>query len=81
MSTGNGDRFVLDLVRDSGKPALLLLNKTDKLADKSQLLPLMELYGAAYEWREVVPLSARKGDMVEKLVGERTNVSRSTAPS
>ena len=70
VSTGNGDRFVLDLVKDSGKPALLLLNKTDKVPDKSALLPLMELYGRELEWRTVVPLSARKGDMVEVLVGE-----------
>src|SRR3712207_6026929 len=42
VSTGNGDRFVLDLVRRTGKPALLLLNKTDKLSDKSALLPLIE---------------------------------------
>src|SRR3712207_1246635 len=29
--TGNGDRYVLNLVRESGKPALLLLNKTDRV--------------------------------------------------
>ncbi|HYJ46914.1 MAG TPA: GTPase Era, partial [Pyrinomonadaceae bacterium] len=68
--TGNGDRFVLDLVKQSEKPALLLLNKTDKLADKSKLLPLMEWYGQEYDWRSVVPISARKGDMVEVLLAE-----------
>src|SRR6201991_2133174 len=31
VSTGNGDRFVLDLVQKAEKPALLLLNKTDKI--------------------------------------------------
>lgn len=70
VSTGNGDRFVLDLVKQSAKPALLVLNKTDKLADKSQLLPLIEWYSKEYEWRAVVPLSARKGDNVQLLVGE-----------
>src|SRR5205085_2785851 len=44
--TGNGDRFVLDLVKQSEKPALLLLNKSDKLKDKSKLLPLIEWYRA-----------------------------------
>ena len=44
VSTGNGDRFVLDLVKRCGKPSLLLLNKTDKLEDKSALLPLMDWY-------------------------------------
>jgi GTP-binding protein Era len=72
-ATGNGDRFVLDLVKESGKPALLLLNKTDKLADKSKLLPLIEWYAAEYEWRSVVPLSALKGDMIEVLLGEMIN--------
>ncbi|OLE52694.1 MAG: GTPase Era [Acidobacteria bacterium 13_1_20CM_3_53_8] len=70
VSTGNGDRFVLDLVKQSGKPALLLLNKTDRLADKSKLLPLMEWYGSEYDWRSVVPLSALKGDMIEVLLQE-----------
>ncbi len=70
VSTGNGDRFVLDLVKQSGKDAMLLLNKIDRVPDKSQLLPLMEWYGSQYEWRTVLPLSARKGEMVETLVEE-----------
>jgi GTP-binding protein Era len=70
VSTGNGDRFVLDLVKQSAKPALLVLNKTDKVQDKSQLLPLLEWYGHEYDWRAVVPLSARRGENVEALVSE-----------
>ncbi|MFL6227637.1 MAG: GTPase Era [Pyrinomonadaceae bacterium] len=70
VSTGNGDRFVLDLVKQSAKPALLVLNKTDKVSDKSQLLPLLEWYGKEYDWRGVVPLSARNGDNVPALVSE-----------
>jgi GTPase len=70
VPTGNGDRFVLNLVKQAGKPALLLLNKTDVLADKSRLLPLMQWYGGEYEWSAVVPLSALKGDMIEVLLGE-----------
>lgn len=69
-TTGNGDRFVLDLIQKSAKPALLLLNKTDKIADKSKLLPLMEWYGGEYEWRSVVPLSALRGDMIDVLLKE-----------
>ncbi|HUQ33688.1 MAG TPA: GTPase Era [Pyrinomonadaceae bacterium] len=72
-STGNGDRFVLDLIKQSEKPALLLLNKTDKLPDKSNLLPLMEWYGQEYEWQAVIPISALKGDMIEILLSEMIN--------
>ena len=68
VSTGNGDRFVLDLVKRSEKPALLLLNKTDKLEDKSALLPLMDWYRNEYEWREIIPISALKDDMTDVLI-------------
>lgn len=70
--TGNGDRFVLDLVRQSRKPALLLLNKTDKLSDKSKLLPLIEWYQKEHQWQAVVPISALKGDQIEQLLAEIT---------
>jgi GTP-binding protein Era len=60
VSTGQGDRFVLDLIKRSEKPALLLLNKIDKLETKEALLPLMEFYRNEYDWREIVPISALK---------------------
>jgi GTP-binding protein Era len=68
VSTGNGDRFVLDLVKRSEKPALLLLNKIDKLDDKSALLPLMDWYRNEYEWREIIPISALKDQMTDVLI-------------
>jgi GTP-binding protein Era len=68
VSTGNGDRFVLDLVKRSEKPALLLLNKIDKLEDKSALLPLIDWYRNEYDWREVIPISALKDEMTDVLV-------------
>jgi GTP-binding protein Era len=70
VSTGNGDRFVLELVKQSDKPSLLLLNKTDKPADKSKLLPLIESYQHEHDWKAIVPISALKGDQVEQLLSE-----------
>lgn len=70
VSTGSGDRFVLDLVKQAEKPSLLILNKTDKLDSKAGLLPLMEFYQNEYDWQSVVPISARKGDQVDKLLVE-----------
>ena len=70
VTTGNGDRFVLELVKQSGKAALLLLNKTDKLKDKSKLLPLIKFYQSEYEWKAIIPISALKGDQVDQLLRE-----------
>ena len=68
VSTGNGDRFVLDLIKQSEKPALLLLNKIDKLDDKTALLPLIDFYRNEYDWREVLPISALKNEMIDILL-------------
>lgn len=80
VATGNGDRFVLDLVKQSRKPAILLLNKTDKLADKSQLLPLIELYQNEHDWKAIVPISALKGDQIEQLLHEMSENLPEGAP-
>lgn len=70
VRTGNGDRFVLDLLQKSDKPALLLLNKIDKLEDKSALLPLIDFYRNEYEWREIVPISALRGNALDVVLDQ-----------
>src|SRR5215207_5839227 len=68
--TGNGDRFVLDLVKESEKPAILVLNKIDKVKDKSLLLPLIEFYSKEHEFAEIVPVSALKGQAIDNLLAQ-----------
>ena len=73
VSTGNGDRFVLDLVKQSAKPSILVLNKIDKIKNKTELLPLMEFYSKEYDFAEIVPVSALKGDAVDNLLQQIVN--------
>jgi len=68
VSTGNGDRFVLDLVKESGKRTVLVLNKIDRVREKGRLLPLMEYYSIEYDFAEVIPISALKGDEIDILL-------------
>jgi GTP-binding protein Era len=63
---GRGDRFVLGVLSDIRRPVLLILNKID-LVPKPSLLPLIERYRTAYEFAEIVPVSALKGDNVDRL--------------
>jgi GTP-binding protein Era len=72
VSTGNGDRFVLDLVKESGKPSILVLNKIDKIKEKNLLLPLIEYYSNEHEFAEIVPISALKGDAIDNLLKQIT---------
>src|SRR5688500_12382571 len=68
VSTGNGDRFVFDLVKQSEKPAILVLNKIDKIKNKAEILPLIESYSKEYEFAEIMPISALKGEATEELL-------------
>ena len=68
VSTGNGDKFVLELIKESGKTAILVLNKIDKVRDKKNLLPLIEYYAAEYDFAEIVPISALKGEAIDNLL-------------
>jgi GTP-binding protein Era len=68
VSTGNGDRFVLDLIKKSGQKAILVLNKIDKIDEKARLLPLIEYYAKEYDFAEIIPVSALKGEAVRELL-------------
>ena len=72
VSTGNGDKFVLDLIKQSEKPAILVLNKIDKIKEKHELLPLIEFYSKEYEFAEIIPVSALRGEAVDTLLAQIT---------
>ncbi len=69
---GTGDRFVADAVfsrspRTDAVPVFLLVNKIDVL-NKLNMLPMLEAYHALGEWTEEVPVSAKTGLNVDRLV-------------
>ena len=61
------DEFVLELVRKLDCPVFLLLNKIDLVA-KDKLLPLISQLTALHNFKEVIPISASKGDGLDRLV-------------
>jgi GTP-binding protein Era len=65
---GSGDRFATELVFGSGKPVFLVLNKVDLVKDKSRLLPMLQQRSSGHEFVEVIPISARTGVNVDRLV-------------
>jgi GTP-binding protein Era len=71
------DDQALDLVRKTATPALLVLNKIDRLQDKRELLPLIEEWSRKHEFREYFPVSAMRGDGLEEL---RAEIVRSLPP-
>jgi GTP-binding protein Era len=62
------DQFALDLVKQSGTKAFLLLNKIDLIQDKARLLPLIEEYRKLYDFSEVIPISALRRNGLDLLL-------------
>ncbi|MBI4852942.1 MAG: GTPase Era [Acidobacteria bacterium] len=65
---GQGERYVLDLIKEAARPTFLLLNKIDLIKEKGNLLPIIDFYRQEYEFKEVIPLSAIRGDNTKILV-------------
>ncbi len=61
------NRFILDRLGEAKKPALLVINKVDRVA-KPRLLPLIEAYRQELSFAEVVPVSAKTGAGIEELI-------------
>jgi GTP-binding protein Era len=61
------DARVLDRIKSSGRPAVLIVNKVDRVHPRSRLLPYMESLAARHPFLEVVPVSALKADNVARL--------------
>jgi GTP-binding protein Era len=64
------DERALAEVRNCGKPALLLLNKIDRLEDKAELLPQLQRLGESGVFRAVLPVSALRGHNLDALEKE-----------
>jgi len=62
------DQSLFRLIEKSKTPVFLLLNKIDLLREKGALLPLIEEQAKLHVFREVIPISARKGDGLEVLL-------------
>jgi len=61
------DQKALDAIRNVSAPALLLLTKIDKLADKRLLLPLIEKYQGVREFAEYIPVSSIAGEGLDQV--------------
>jgi GTPase len=65
---GPGNELILERLRAVAKPAVLALNKVDLLREKHVLLPVIDGWRKAYEFAEIVPMSATEGLGVDEAV-------------
>ncbi|EAR10334.1 GTPase Era [Reinekea blandensis] len=61
------DAWVLEKLKRSRAPVILVINKVDQLDDKQSLLPHIEAMSEKFAFKEVIPVSALQGHNLDRL--------------
>lgn len=64
---GPGDRWIIEQLKPVKTPVFLVINKID-LVHPNDLLPLIDQYRKLYDYAEIVPISALKGNNAQTLI-------------
>ena len=64
---GPGDRFILEMLKNTETPVFLIINKID-LVHPDRLLEIINSYKSEYDFAEIVPISALKGNNTDRLL-------------
>lgn len=62
------DEQALRVLADSGVPVIAVINKIDLLDHKDRLLPYLQALAARHDFLHLVPVSAKRGDQVDRLL-------------
>ena len=66
---GRGDMRILEKIKESKKPCILIINKID-LVKREKILDLIKIYTDEYDFKAVVPISASKDDGTKIVIDE-----------
>ena len=66
---GKQEEGLIARLRETGAPAVLVINKIDTV-ERPQLLEVMALYSAAYDFGAIIPISAKTGEGIPELLDE-----------
>ena len=66
---GPQEEELINRLKSSGAPAILVINKIDTV-DKPRLLSVMALYAQAFDFDAVIPISAKTGEGLDELMDE-----------
>ncbi|NMA37715.1 MAG: GTPase Era, partial [Papillibacter sp.] len=64
---GTQEAELIEMIRASGAPAVLVINKIDTVK-KEELLAVISVYSQAYNFEHIMPISAARGEGVEELL-------------
>ena len=69
-NVGVQEEALLEDIRRSGAPAILVINKIDTVPDKERLLTVIAAYAEKYGFEAVIPVSALRAQGLDELIAE-----------
>ena len=68
-SIGKQEEMLIEHIKQTGVPAVLVINKIDTV-EKAALLEVIAVYSAAYDFDAVIPISALRSEGLDELTEE-----------
>ena len=65
---GGGDKHIAETLQSVDCPVILIINKSDTIAQKEDMLKFIDAYRNLMDFSEIIPASAMKGDGVKDVV-------------
>ena len=66
---GAGERFIIDHLKATKRPVILIINKIDRVKNED-ILPIIANYAAQYDFAGVVPISAKNKLNLDHILSE-----------
>ncbi len=63
---GRGDNFIIEQLQRVKTPVILVINKVDTVS-KNDILEVIDTYKDAYNFAEIIPVSALKGENTQRI--------------
>jgi GTP-binding protein Era len=64
---GRGDKFIIEALKHTTVPVILVLNKIDKLTNEGIMQAILN-YKELYDFADIIPISALKKDNIDRLI-------------
>lgn len=70
----NSDKYVIQNLNNNHAPVILIINKIDRVK-KEEVLGVISNYKDLYDFNAVIPISAKTGDGLDRVIGEIKNIA------
>ena len=69
-SVGTQEQLLIESIKASRAPSILVINKIDTLENKEELFPVIAAYSQVHDFDAIIPISARNNEGVQELLKE-----------